>query len=158
MRLWHITRRSEAASSLSGAEARKKGGRWNPRGLAVAYFASSLSLAVLEFLAHLAENGSVPADLVSVAALVPDDLVIPELQAAALPQGWRETPPPRELAERGEAWVAAGTSAILRVPSALVPLEPNYLVNPAHPESSRLAIERIDPLVLDRRLIADRAA
>ena len=82
---------------------------------------------------------------------VPDRLV-EQLDPTALPPNWRRDPAPRSVPATGDRWVAEGRSAVLRVPSAVVPSSPNYLVNPAHPDAGRLAVDGPFDPALDPRL------
>jgi RES domain-containing protein len=129
-----------------GAGAGMHGGRWNPVGAPVIYAAGSLSLAMLE---RLVQRRNLAGTLL-VAAEAPDDLAVEDLMAA-LPPGWRVLGSPEAVAAGG-AWLAAGRTALLRVPSAVVPREANYLVNPAHPDAARLRVGVPEPLEWGARL------
>jgi RES domain-containing protein len=144
MRLYRLGTRAHPL--WDGRGAAMFGGRWNPVGVAVIYASGSLALAMLERLVQRRNLGGT----LLVEALVPDDLPIEDLMAAP-PANWRALGSP-EAAAAGGAWAAAGRSALLRVPSALVPREANYLVNPAHPESRRITVGAPEPLEWDPRL------
>jgi RES domain-containing protein len=116
----------------------------------VAYASESLALATLEYLAHI-DRSLVPADLVSISAVVPDD-GIETLDIAALPIDWRASPPPIRLRELGDEWVATAKSLALRVPSVIVPSESNILINPHHPRFAEVRSDLPKPIVLDPRL------
>ncbi|MEO8714238.1 MAG: RES family NAD+ phosphorylase, partial [Acetobacteraceae bacterium] len=103
------------------------GGRWNPPGVTVIYTAGSLSLAMLE---RLVQRSALRRTMM-VEAVVPDDLAIEDLMADP-PPNWRARKSP-EAGRAGGAWAASGRTALLRVPSVVVPREANYLVNPDHP-------------------------
>src|SRR5690349_2685241 len=107
-----------------GTGAAIHGGRWNPIGAPVIYATSSLALAMLERLVQRRNLGST----LVVEAEVPEGIAIDDLMAAP-PPGWRLLGSP-EAAAAGGAWLAASRRALLRVPSAVVPREANYLVNP----------------------------
>ncbi len=81
----------------------------------------------------------------------PDD-VIERLDRSILPSNWRSSPAPPELQAFGDAWVAGGSSLILRIPSVIVPHEDNFLLNPAHPRFNDLFIQGPDPLAVDPRI------
>jgi len=116
------------------------------------YTAAHLSLAVLEVLVHVTAVEDLPADLVAIAADVPDDLPIENLRGKDLPRDWRRTPAPPALADRGTAWLKAARTAVLAVPSAVVPSETNYILNPAHHDFRRIVVGRAEPFGLDPRL------
>lgn len=89
-------------------------------------------------------------DTLLVEALVPDDVAAEDMFVAP-PPNWQALVAP-EAAAAGGAWVASGRTALLRVPSALVPREPNYLVNPARPDAARISVSAPEPLEWDMRL------
>ncbi len=107
---------------------------------------------------HVTAVEDLPADLVAIAADVPDDLLIENLRIADLPRDWRRTPAPAALADRGTAWLRAERTAVLAVPSAVVPPETNYILNPAHPDFRRIVVGRAEPFGLDPRLGPGRGA
>lgn len=152
MRLWRLTRAPFVTAAFDGTGAARGGGRWNSRGVHVAYTASSRALAILELLVHVARENA-PSDYVFVEAEVPDDAV-EQLNIAQLPAGWRTEPPPSSLRAIGDEWARANRSLALRVPSAIVPEEFNVLVNPRHARFGELRINgEPQPVVLDPRLL-----
>lgn len=120
------------------------------------YAAAHLSLAVLEVLVHVPAREDLPRDLVAIPAELPDDLAIERVTVEELPPGWRATPAPPSLADRGTAWLTARSAAALAVPSAIVPAETNYILNPAHRDFRRIVIGRSQRFDLDPRLAAPR--
>jgi RES domain-containing protein len=66
-----------------------------------------------------------------------DPAAVEQIELASLPKRWRSYPAPRKLQDFGDAWVVRGEKPVLRVPSAIVPAESNYLLNPAHPDFER---------------------
>lgn len=129
-----------------GTGAALVGGRWNPVGVPVIYAAGSLALAMLERLVQRSRLGQT----LLVEADVPDDIAIEDLMTSPPPH-WRALGSPEAVAAGGE-WAASRRTALLRVPSALVPREPNYLINPAHPDAARIVVGTAEPLVWDSRL------
>jgi len=85
---------------------------------------------------------------------IPDDLSRQQIEVGTLPANWRETPAPAELARLGDEFVLTGKDCILIVPSALVPNENNWLVNPLHEEFQKIKIRQTEPLTYDSRLSA----
>ena len=147
---WRIVKQKNEKTAFSGEGARLYGGRWNSPGTALVYTAQSQSLAALEMLVHLDS-----ADLLG--GYVFFDVIIDEAMIAAvdpitLPKNWRAEPGPAKLQALGDAWIAAGTSCVLRVPSSLVPAESNYLLNPKHADFVKLKIGRAVPFRYDARL------
>ena len=117
------------------------------------YAASHLSLAALEYLVHI-DPEDAPADLVALRLDVPDDATELVYEAAALPAGWRETPPPPQCQAIGDEWAGSGEHLLLRVPSVLVPEESNVLVNPAHPDAAQVRVCGSRPFSYDLRLVS----
>jgi RES domain-containing protein len=147
--VWRLCKRRHAA--LDGEGARLAGGRWNSRGTAVVYASDSLSLAALELLVHC-DPALLPDDLVAIAIEIPDGLAIHRVEVADLPQSWRRHPAPASLARMGDLWARDTVSAVLSVPSAVVPGERNVLLNPRHPNFRRLRVGRPEGFALDARL------
>lgn len=148
---WRLVKTRFAGSALDGEGARTHGARWNSPGTAVAYAADSPALAVLEVLAHLQSIRHLDSySMVSIR--IPDEL-IEMLDAERLPRNWAAAPPPPQAQALGDAWAASGRSAVLRVPSAIVPHSFIFLVNPAHPDASRIEVGAAAPFRVDPRLL-----
>lgn len=115
------------------------------------YTSATLSLAALEYLVNVGIE-EVPADLISFSAEVPDSLSRRELNVEDLPAKWRAYPAPGKLVEIGTAWAKSLDTAVLIVPSAVIPEEKNWLVNPRHPDAGRIRIEKRAPFRFDPRM------
>lgn len=139
-RVYRVCRSIHVA--LDGEGAKRVGGRWNSPGHPVVYMAQSISLAVLENLVHMAKE-DFPIGYVSVSALIPDDLRV--LTEGDLTSG-------SGAQEAGDNWLASSESAVLRVRSAVIPDEFNFLLNPRHPEFIKITSEPPVPFVFDERL------
>jgi len=144
MRLWRLG--TTAHPIWDGGGAAEFGGRWNPVGMPAIYAAGTLSLAMLE---RLVQRSSLHRTIM-VSAEAPDDLAVTDLMDNP-PPNWRSIGSP-EAAAAGGAWLAALRTALLRVPSALVPQEQNYVVNPLHPDAARIRVGRPEPVAWDPRL------
>jgi RES domain-containing protein len=143
-------KRKHARGAFSGEGARLYGGRWNNPGTPLVYTAQSQSLATLEMLVHL-DTEELLARYVFFAVSFSSSL-ISEIDASQLPKNWRNDPPPARLKTIGDVWAAAGKSAVLRVPSAIVPGESNFLLNPRHRDFHKVAIDGPEPFRFDSRL------
>ena len=152
MRVWRICRKRYAADPLNGRGGVVAGGRWHPKGTRIVYTSATLSLATLEVLVN-ADRDLIPRDLVRIEIHVPDDLAIERLGQRALPSEWRTWPAPPELQRIGAKWISRAATAVLRVPSAVIPEESNYLVNPVHRDSAKLKVVGKRPFELDARLL-----
>ena len=153
MRVWRVCREAYAADALTGRGGLFTSGRWHTRGRLVVYTSGSLALAALEVLVHT-DKTTLPADLVRVGIDVPDDLVVSSLDVGALLVDWRAYPAPPELQRLGDEWLSDSRSAVLAVPSSVVPEEHNFLVNPAHADARRITVASTAPFDLDSRLRA----
>jgi RES domain-containing protein len=71
-----------------------------------------------------------------------DESLINPVELSALPKPWRLDPPPPEIQSVDDDWVLAGSSAVLKIPSALVPGENNFLLNPEHKDFARLRFSK----------------
>jgi RES domain-containing protein len=150
-RAWRIVKERHASIALDGEGARMYGGRWNSPGVPVVYAADSRALATLEVLAGLGSATPLAAYL-----LIPlefDQKLVASMEPTALPGGWNQSPPLPSSQQIGDAWVAGGTSPVLRVPSVLVPREFNYVFNPRHPGFSDIKVGRAEPRLFDPRLL-----
>lgn len=150
MRVWRICKARHAAAAFSGEGARLYSGRWNSAGVRIVYTSTSLALAALEFFVHL-DPSVAPDDLVSVAATLPPDISIEKILVEELPKDWHLVEHPA-LQKLGNGWAASLRSIALEVPSAVVDQEWNVLLNPAHPEFSRIAVDASKPWSFDRRM------
>ncbi len=150
MLAWRICRAPFAA--LDGEGARLFGGRWNSDGIPVVYTAGSLALAALEYLAHL-DPEEVPDDLVAVKLQLPDDLPAERVAEEALPAGWNRLTEHVACIAAGDEWAKRGATALLRVPSAIVPEEQNLLLNPGHPGMARVRVLHTRRFSFDPRLL-----
>ena len=150
-RVWCLCQRRYAASAFDGEGARRYGGRWNPVGVRVVYTSESISLAALEALVHV-DPPEAPEDLVVIPVDIPNDMGITEVTSRGLPGGWRSSPGPPRLQQVGLNWVRTGQTAVLSVPSVVVPEERNYLMNPAHPDFARIRRGRPKAFAIDSRL------
>lgn len=151
MKIWRICRAVHAAEAFSGDGARRFGGRWNARGVAMVYSSSSLSLAALELFVHL-EPSQAPSDLVAVAAELPEGEPGQEFLARDLPADWWTHSALPRLRALGGAWIKACSSLALSVPSAVVRQERNVLLNPLHPRIAELKIAPPEPFLFDERM------
>jgi len=148
---WRLVRVKYAAQAASGEGAARAGGRWNSRGTAVIYASSSQSLAALETLVHLNPRIILAYKIVEIAFA--KDLV-QNLSRHTLPTDWRSEPPPLATKRIGDQWVKEATSAVLAVPSTIIPEELNYLLNPGHRDFAKIRFGKPQDFSFDPRLLA----
>jgi RES domain-containing protein len=148
LRAYRIVNYKWRTSALDGEGARLYGGRWNHPGYSCVYLASSRALAALEMLVHLTpKTKSVRFSFVEVNL---SSLSIEKI--ATLPPGWDETLPSGATREAGTEWLRSKRSAVLQVPSVLIQEEPNYILNPSHPECENLFPVSARDFFFDTRL------
>jgi RES domain-containing protein len=138
------------ADDLSGTGARLYGGRWNSEGRPAVYLASSRSLAVLEVLVHLPPL-MIPNDYCLVEIEVPDNSIT-RIAVNQLPANWKDISPPIVLRQTGDEFLKKQTNLLMKVPSAIVPAEFNYLVNIRHPDMKKVRVLKSEPFDFDERL------
>lgn len=146
---WRITKRRHAREAFTGAGAKKYGGRWNSPGTALVYTSATQSLALLEILVHL-ETPALVHEYVSISVAI-DGQLIQHLDRSRLPRNWRMEPIPAQVRNIGDEWVKNMSSVVLEVPSVLVPAESNFLLNPVHPDFSRLVVGEPVRFAFDER-------
>jgi len=148
--VWRITSKKFTKAAFNGEGARLYGGRWNTPGTPLIYTAESKSLAILEILVHL-ESPDLLQKFVLFEVKVEESFTT-EIDPESLPSNWREDPPPGAAQSIGDDWARDARSAVLRIPSAIVPGEFNYLLNPRHPDFRKLKIGPPKSFFFDSRL------
>jgi RES domain-containing protein len=148
---WRLVKERFARSAFDGEGARWHGGRWNSPGTRMAYASESVALATLEVLVHLQVSAVLPSYALATIRF-PEDLV-EVLDPTLLPANWRQFPSPPGLHAIGDQWIKERRSAILQVPSAIIPSASNFLLNPAHPEFAQTVVEPPEPYEFDPRLV-----
>lgn len=137
------------AQDLSGTGAMLYGGRWNQIGVPMLYTSSNLSLATLEIIANLSSI-QINKGLYCCEINFPDHLSTEE--PTDLPKHWNRFPHIHETTFFGAKFFKKGCLS-LKVPSAVIPTEYNYLLNPQHPDFNQVTIEDCRPMIFDNRLI-----
>ena len=158
MNVWRVTRGAycrSPADAFGGKGAAEAGGRWNSGGIAVAYSSQTWSLAILEYLANLADRALAPTDLVGVRATLPDSAVGDITKR--VPNDWRAVPAPASPRAFGDRFIAEGRWLAALVPSVTLPdpswaYERNVLVNPSHGRFMDVTYGGPWPFSLDARL------
>jgi len=148
--IWRIVTARFADSAFSGEGARLFGGRWNRKGLPMVYTAESRSLALLEM---MVQDDPLRAHYLLIPAFISSGVIQRELAVTELGDDWRALPARDRLQAIGNDWLQTRESCILSVPSAVVPAERNFLVNPLHPDFSKIAIGDAESLETDVRLL-----
>lgn len=152
MFVWRLCSEPFIDSVLSGEGARKKGNRWNNPGTPIVYSANSLSLALLESLVHF-DVEDIPDNYMQVKIFIPDSASINTIPLNKLDTDWNMNANRHQLRDIGTQWAKDNKSLVLVVPSAIVPDENNYLINPLHPEMTNVIVEETKVFTFDPRLV-----
>ncbi len=150
MILYRISKRAYI-NDLSGRGAEINGGRWNSKGTPVIYVASSRALAVLEVAVHT-PLGIIPTNYAIAIIQLKNGSKILEVEVDTLPFNWNNNPLIRATQLIGDSFIKANEYLALKVPSASVPGDFNYLINPTHPDFKSVKITKTEAFEFDSRL------
>ena len=151
IRAWRLIKAEHADDAFAGEGARRGGGRWNSKGVRVVYTSGSLSLATLEVMVHthfystLKYYVCIPIDF--------DPSLSQSITIEDLPDNWKTDPIPQSIKKVGDRWIQNHESVILKVPSAIIPVEYNYLINPSHLDFEKVIIHSPQKFAFDPRLL-----
>jgi RES domain-containing protein len=148
MRLW----RSSDHADLSGRGGLRFSGRWHSQGARIVYLSDHPAMTLLETLVHLeVEPEDVPDTFQLLAVDIPDNVHFDSIAEHQLAAGWRDNQVLTQ--DLGDRWLRENRTALLRVPSAIVPFATNWLLNPAHADAAHAHIAEIVQAPFDRRLL-----
>ena len=134
---------------ISGSGAKLRGARWNQPGSSMLYTAENISLSTLELLVHIGfEDIRHEYHLLNI--FIPDNAVIKELDIQKLKPNWQEDEEYSSFI--GTEFLRSNQSLLLKVPSAVIDEEHNYLLNPDHADFKKVKIRRAKPFTFDKRL------
>jgi RES domain-containing protein len=153
--VFRLGKRAHRAQLFSGEGGLYASGRWTPRGQRIIYTSASISLAVLEYTVNYRRRGWVPATVLG-RATIPASVRVETVSTDDLPRKWFAADPPPQLQKIGGRWLQRGDTAVLKVPSAIVVEEWNYLLNPLHADFGKLGLSTPQPFDFDRRLARSR--
>lgn len=155
MIVWRIAAETPIypANDLTGAGAEKTGGRWNSAGHAVVYSSSSIALAILETIVHFSQR-DLPLNRYLVQIKIPEEVWLARqvITMKTAPPGWDALPTGKASTQYGDEWLINKTSAILEVPSIVVPEDQNILISPEHSDASGITATTIRKWLYDDRL------
>lgn len=150
--VFRICKTKYVATAFDGQGAFRFGGRWNSRGTRIIYTAGSLALAALEILVHL-QDEEMLFEYSFVTAQFDEKLVLSVNEFRRLPPDWSASPAPLEVLQIGDDWAQELASPVLEVPTSVIPLEKNYLLNPAHPDFQKIVLNKAAKFIFDERLV-----
>ena len=148
--VWRLLTARFANTAFTGEGARLYGGRWNRKGVPMVYAAGSQSLATLEM---LVQDDPLRARYVMIPVRLPNNLKIERIAVDELPADWRDLSAREHTQTVGTTWAKRKSSAVLAVPSAVIPAEHNYLLNPLHASFAKIEIGEPQDFITDLRLI-----
>ncbi len=146
-----ITKAKHKKQAFSGMGTQLASGRWHHKMVPMVYCSDTLALAALEVFVHLQEEAK-RIKFISFEINIPENLILEIETIATLPARWRGQPPGAVTKKIGSNWIIAMSSAVLSVPSTIIPSERNYLLNPLHPEFSKIIINNPVSFSFDSRL------
>lgn len=147
---WRLVKEKHAQSAFSGEGARIFAGRWNSAGTRMVYCSESLALAALEILVHV--QPAFIRDPFRAFRIAWDGALMAAIDPKKLGAGWNDQPAGAVSRKVGDSWIKAARFPVLAVPSAIVPVERTFLLNPLHPDFRKLKIEDAGRFALDPRL------
>ena len=143
--------KSKYSRDLSGRGAEKTGGRWNSKSIAMVYTSESRALCTAEIAVHI-PLGIMPKDFELISVEISDSIKIFELSMNELPKDWNSIPHSGKTQELGDKFVRENKHAVMKVPSAVVPGDYNYLINSNHEDAKKVKIIKIESFVFDQRM------
>ncbi|MDA8091918.1 MAG: RES family NAD+ phosphorylase [Nitrospiraceae bacterium] len=146
---FRMAQKKWAADAFTG-EGAKKGRRWNHKDIPVTYVAEYLSLAALEIIVHFPRT-ALGVPFVFFKIEIPDGIEISTIEH--LPKDWQDIPVPLSTRDIGTQWFSEGKTAVLEVPSAIIPIEKNYVLNPLHPDFKKIVIGPATDFQFDIRIL-----
>lgn len=139
------------SSDLSGTGAKLNGARWNSKGIPMLYTTQYISLALLEMLVHTQfTDYAIALDLVYI--YLPDDSGIKEITLPKLKTGWTGDADYSRFI--GDEFIKSKQHLVLKVPSAVVQEEYNFLVNPLHAAFRKIKISKTKDFRPDKRFFS----
>ncbi len=149
MHIFRITKKKYSNELISSGLSN----RWNEKGEEVIYAPQTRSLACLENLVH--RSGIMRVETYCTIIIdVPEDLLIVEINLEDLPEGWNLAQS-KMCQELGSSWYRSNNSAVLKVPSAVIPEEFNYVLNTRHPDFKKIKRIKVVPFYFDKRVFSE---
>jgi len=150
MQVFRLSRK-KYAPQLSGIGASKSGNRWNSKAIEIIYCSASRALAMAEVSVHIS-LATLPKDFVMMEINIPANISIQTLKEKDLPKNWNDFPHNFQTQKIGDDFIYSKKACILKVPSAVVKGDYNYLINPHHQDFHNIKILSISAFPFDRRI------
>ena len=149
MKVYRISK-CQYIEDLEGTGAARYPGRWNSKGTYILYTAATPSLALLESVVHISNIAI--SSYCMICLNVPEDK-IKTIAAAELPDNWFVNPPIDVLKQTGDSFIKENKFLALKIPSAIMPEENNFLLNPAHPDFKKISTVYVRTIPIDERFL-----
>lgn len=143
--------REKFAGTLSGKGAAIKGARWNSIGVELIYTAANRSLAMAEVAVHFT-LATLPDDYAMITIFIPDDISLQKLDIPDLPFDWNMFPHPITTQAIGDKFVTDNKCCVFQIPSAVTQGDYNMLINPNHPQFTKIKIIATEKFPFDKRI------
>lgn len=150
MRVFRLSKR-KYSKELNGKGAAKSGNRWNSKGTEIIYTAESRALAMAEVAVHLT-IATLPRDYVMIEIEIPNNIKVKALDLKGLDEDWNNHPPNSITQKIGDNFIDSIDECLLKVPSAVVQGDFNYLINPYHSDFKKIKIIEITDFPFDKRI------
>jgi len=151
IKAWRLSKAKHQKTAFTGVGTQYASGRWHYINVPVVYGAESLALAALEQFVHVT-NEAMHIRYLSFELDIPPSLIIQVEDIATMPQRWRKQPPGQKSMTIGSNWVKSGRSTVLSVPSAVIPTERVFVINPNHKDFSKIKIGPAEKFSFDSRV------
>ena len=150
MRVFRLAKQ-KYSDDLSGIGAKLTGGRWNNKGTKILYTSDSRALCTAEIAVHM-PVGLIPKDYFLITLEMPDKISLTQIDSKSLPKKWMDFPYSSITQKIGEDFISKGEFLILKVPSAVVQGDYNYLINPFHKDFDKVRLISKEKFNFDERL------
>lgn len=150
MVVYRVANLKHKDTTLSGIGAEKVGGRWNSIGTRAVYCSENISLALLEYYIHSDDISTLPKKILIAKIEFPDDFIIEAL--GELPDAWKAYPYTAETTEVFTEFAKDRNNFALKVPSSIIGLESNIILNPLYKDFGKVEITEFFELPIDERL------
>jgi len=150
MLVFRVANQKYKDSTLSGIGAEKVGGRWNAKGTRAVYCSENIALALLEYYIHSKDIGILPKEILVAKIQIPKNFTIKEIDK--LPNEWNAYPYTSSTTSIFSDFALSSEFFALKVPSAIVSIEYNYILNPLYKNFGRVKVVDFLCLAIDDRL------
>lgn len=145
--------RAKYGNKLSGKGAAITGQRWNSKGTELIYTSESRALAFTEVCTYVSLK-NFPKDFQLLEIFIPDDIPIKKIDQKDLPDHWNCFPHQYKTQKFGDDFIRTNEYLVMKVPSAIIPGDFNYLINPFHSDFSKVKVHKSYPFPVDERLFS----